>query len=52
MTVEGWIAFWKWAYLIGLVSFFVVAIAVIPLGGRDLIALFRHLQRNKQRPDE
>jgi hypothetical protein len=42
--VDGWIILWKWAYLIGLISFAVLAVVVVPLGARDLLALFRHLK--------
>jgi len=48
--VESWIIFWKWAYLIGLISFAALVIAVIPLGARDLIRLLRHLQRQDGAP--
>jgi len=52
LTVEGWLTFWKWAYLIGLISFAVLVVAVIPLGARDLIRLFRHLERRDPQDDE
>ena len=45
--MEAWIRFWTWAYLIGLVSFFGLAVLIVPLGVRDLLALFRHLQRGR-----
>ena len=41
--MEGWITFWEVACLIGFVSFYVLVLAVIPLGARDLLRLFRHL---------
>ena len=50
MTVEAWITFWKWAYLVGLISFAALAVAVIPFGARDLVRLFRHLQRRDGEP--
>ena len=49
--MEDWITFWKWAYVIGLGSFAVLVVAVIPLGARDLIALFRHLQGRDDTPE-
>ncbi len=42
-------SFWKWAYLIGLGSFFALVLVLIPLGVRDLMALFRHLQSEDRR---
>ncbi len=48
--MDGWIIFWKWAYLIGLVSFAALVVAVIPLGARDLFRLFRHLQGQDSEP--
>ena len=50
--MESWIVFWKWAYLIGLAAFFCLAVAVIPLGARDLVALFRHLSAGDQQADD
>ena len=41
--MDGWIEFWKWAYLIGLTGFFALSVVLIPLGIRDLFALFKHL---------
>jgi len=50
--MNSWITFWKWAYIFGLGSFFLLAIVILPLGLRDLLVLFRHLakQREKDRP--
>jgi hypothetical protein len=45
MSTDAWITFWEWAFLIGIGSFFLLVIAVIPLGARDLAALFRHLSQ-------
>lgn len=41
--MDGWITFWKYVYIVGLASFFVVAAVIIPLGARNLIQLFRQL---------
>ena len=45
--MNSWITFWQWLYIIGLGSFFVLVLAIIPLGARDLMRLFRHLNRDK-----
>jgi hypothetical protein len=36
--------FWKWAYILGLGSYALIAIVVIPLGVRDLVRMFRLLR--------
>jgi hypothetical protein len=50
--MDGWITFWKIAYVIGMGSFFVLAIVIVPLGARDLLALFRHLERKNDVPPQ
>jgi Sec-independent protein translocase protein TatA len=55
--MNGWIEFWKWMYIIGLGSFVIVVLVVIPFGARDLMALFKHLGRevdtiHDQTPDD
>ena len=39
---------WKWIYTIGLATFAVLAVVIIPLGARDLIALFKSLGEKKE----
>lgn len=46
--MDGWITFWRVACLIGFAAFYVLVLAVIPLGARDLLRLFRHLGRGGQ----
>ena len=41
--MESWIAFWKYACLFGFAAFYVLVIAIIPLGAIDLVKLFRQL---------
>ena len=41
--MESLMTIWAWIYLIGLASFFLLALAIVPLGGRDLMSLFRTL---------
>ena len=50
--MEGWINFWRVVCLIGFAAFYVLVLAVIPLGARDLLRLFRHLNAGGERPDE
>lgn len=42
-----WIDIWQWLYILGLGSFFLLVLAIIPLGARDLLRLFRHLDQQK-----
>lgn len=41
--METLITLWGWIYGIGLGVFFLVALVIVPLGARDLRALFRSL---------
>jgi hypothetical protein len=43
--MDNWITFWEIAYVVGLGSFFVLAVLIVPLGARDLVRLFKHLDR-------
>lgn len=40
--------FWTWAYIIGMGLFAVMAVIIIPLGLRDLIRLFVHLNDDRE----
>ena len=42
--MDAWISFWKYACLIGFGLFYLLVAIVIPLGGRDLLRLFRRLE--------
>jgi hypothetical protein len=42
--MDGWIAFWKIACLVGFTAFYLLVAAILPLGARDLVRLFRHLR--------
>ena len=46
--MQGLITVWFWIYVIGIASFYAVAILAIPLGAVDLWKLFR-LLGNSQR---
>ena len=45
--MNAWITFWQWLYIVGLAGFFILVVAIIPLGARDLKRLFRHLSQEK-----
>jgi len=40
--------FWTWAYIIGLALFALMALIIIPLGLRDLVRLFAHLNEDRR----
>jgi len=42
--VSGWITFWLIACIVFFGAFALLALAVVPLGARDLLRLFRHLR--------
>ena len=44
MSLDSWALIWKWVFFLGLTSFFVLAVVIIPLGWRDLVALFAKLR--------
>jgi len=50
--MEGWITFWKVLCTVGFSAFYILVLFVIPLGAKDLIALFRHLSRDRGTPPE
>jgi len=41
--MDGWIELWSWVYKIGLGTFYLMAIVIIPLGARDMWQMFREL---------
>ena len=43
MSTETWLAVWKAVMIVGLGAFYLVALAVIPLGARDVLRLFARL---------
>lgn len=44
--------FWKVACIVGFASFYLLVVAIIPLGARDLLRLFRHLERGSDQPPD
>lgn len=45
--MDFWIYFWTAIILLGIGSFIVLVIAVIPLGGKDVLELLRRLGDGK-----
>jgi len=41
--MDNWIELWAWVYKIGLGTFYLMAIVIIPLGARDMWRMFREL---------
>jgi hypothetical protein len=51
-NIDIWIAIWKWILIIGLGSFFLLALVVLPFGARDLLRLFRRLDDPSREADD
>jgi len=50
--MSGWITFWKWACIVGVGSYFVLVLCIIPFGAWDILKLFRDLDRAGKAPPE
>ena len=50
--MDGWITFWTISCLVGFFGFYLVVLAIIPLGARDLFWLLRHLSTKRSTHDE
>jgi hypothetical protein len=48
MSLESWVALWTWIYALGLGSFFVLALVMIPLGARDVRRLLRSIEVERE----
>ena len=46
--MESLQSFWTWAYVLGIGSFYLLVLVVIPLGFRDLRHLFRELNKDRE----
>ena len=44
--MEALCSFWTWVYIIAIGAFYILVLAVIPLGFRDLVILFKHLNKD------
>jgi hypothetical protein len=47
MNLESWITVWTWVYAIGLGSFLVIALAIVPLGARDVWRMLRAVEASR-----
>jgi hypothetical protein len=52
MSIAGWISLWTWIYALGLGSFLVLAVVMVPLGARDVWRLLRAIERESERERE
>jgi hypothetical protein len=50
--MSGWITFWKYACIVGIGSYFVLVLWVIPYGAWDCFKLFRDLDRAGKGPED
>lgn len=48
MSIEGWVSLWTWIYALGLGSFLVLAVVMVPLGARDVWRLLRAIERERE----
>ena len=44
--MESWITFWTVAFIVIVVAYYLIAIVLLPLGIRDLFALFSQLNKD------
>lgn len=47
-VAQSWKDAWTWIYMLGIGSFYLLVLAVIPLGFRDLVRLFAHLSQCRE----
>ena len=52
MSESDWISFWKAVLAIGLGSYFLLVLVVIPLGFRDVVKMFRSLDTREEIEDK
>jgi hypothetical protein len=48
MSLESWITLWTWFYALGLGSFLVIALAIVPLGARDVWLMLRAVELERE----
>lgn len=48
MSIELWISLWTWIYALGLGSFFVIALVMVPLGARDVWRMLRAIEVSRE----
>lgn len=47
-----WVTFWKVVLTVGLTSFFLLVMVVIPFGARDIMRLFKKLDAARKQEEE
>ena len=47
-----WVTFWQVVLVIGLSSFFLLALVVIPFGARDIMRLFKRLDVARKQEED
>ena len=52
MNEQAWIQFWKIVLIVGLGSYFLLAIAIVPAGARDILRLFKKLDSSDVEDDD
>ena len=50
--MNDWLSFWKVFCAVGVVSFYLIVLAMIPMGVRDLFDLFRTLNEQATERNE
>lgn len=48
MSLESLVSLWTWIYALGLGSFFVIALAIVPLGARDVWQMLRKAEAERE----
>ncbi len=46
--MQVWIVFWKYFCLVGIITFAILFVFLVPFGIKDLIALFKDLSDNRR----
>ena len=46
--MENLKTFWTWAYILGIGAFYVLVLAIIPLGFLDLLQMLRRLSKQDE----
>lgn len=52
MTVDGWIRFWEITFILNVALFYLTFLVIVPLGAKDLVAFFRHLDAGSEKSDD
>ena len=50
--MEHWVLFWEITFFLSLTIFGITVLIILPLGTRDLVQLFKHLNRGGQSEED